>query len=124
MRTRKRVNSIRTKSLNEFMRETPSGVIGINEIPSKGSNLSTIPSSHLDFIDDVYVPVVTDTCHNVEPTLETRFEIDRLQLYRELMMKDDVDPFIRDAIHVAYKISISDTENATYIKTTVDDLLR
>ena len=109
MRTRKRGNSIRTKSLNEFMRETPSRVIDINEIPSKGSNLSTIPSSHLDFIDDVYVPVVTNTLHNVEPTLETGFEIDRLQSYREWLMKDDVDPFIRDEIHAAYKTNISDT---------------
>ena len=96
------------------MRGTPSRVIGINEIPSKGSNLSTIPSSHLDFTDDVYVPVVTDTCHNVDPTLETGFEIDRLQSYREWLMKADVDPFIRDAIHAAYKTTISDTENATY----------
>ena len=39
-------------------------------------------------------------------------------------MKADVDPFIRDAIHAAYKIAISNTKNATYTETIVDDLLR
>jgi len=39
-------------------------------------------------------------------------------------MKADVDPVIRDVIHAAYKTTISDTENATYAETTIDDLQR
>ena len=56
--------------------------------------------------------------------LKLDFKIDRLQSYREWLMKADVDPVIRDAIHAAYKTTISDTENATYTETIVDDLLR
>ena len=33
-------------------------------------------------IDDVYIPIVTDPCYNVEPAIETGFEMDRLQLYK------------------------------------------
>ena len=60
MRTKKQVMStIRTKSLNYVMRNTPFGVTHMNEIPSKESNLSTT-TSHSNFTDDVYIPVVVD----------------------------------------------------------------
>ena len=62
-----------TKSLNDVMRNKNFGGTHINEIPSKGSSLSTRPSSHSNLIDDVYIPVVTNPCYNVEPTLDNGF---------------------------------------------------
>ena len=82
------------------------GGTNINEIPSKGSSLSTTPSSHSNLIDDVYIP-------NVETTLDTRFEMDRLQLYKDWFTRDNVNPFIRDAIQAAYNTTIFDKDNAT-----------
>ena len=84
MRTKKRAMcTICTKSLNNVMRNKNFGGTHINEIPSKGSSLSTTPSSHSNLIDDVYIPVISDLVYNVEPTLDTGFEMDMLQLYKE-----------------------------------------
>ena len=64
-------------------------------------------------IDDVYRPVITDPCYNVDPTLDTGFEMDRLQLYKEWLNRDNVNPFIRDGIQVAYNTTVFDKDNAT-----------
>ena len=104
---------IRTKSVNDVMRNKKFGGTNINEICSKGSSLSTTPSSHSNYIDDVYIPIVTDPFYNVEPTLDTGFEMDMLQLYKECLTRDNVNPFIRDAIQAAYNTTIFDKDNAT-----------
>ena len=89
------------------MKNTNFGGTNINEIPSKGSSLSTTPSSHSNFTHDVYIPVVTNPCYNVEPTLDIGFEMDRLPLYKEWLTRDNVNPFIRDAIKATYNKTIS-----------------
>ena len=96
----------------------------INEVPSKGSSLSTTPSSNSNLIDVVYIPVVIDPCYNVEPTLDTGFEMDRLQLYKEQLTRDNVNPFIRDAIQVEYNTTIFDKDNAANTKIVGDDIPR
>ena len=125
MRTKKRAMcTIRTKSVNDVMRNKNFGGTHINEIPSKGSSLSTTPSSHSNLIDDVDIPIVTDPCYNVEPTLDTGFEMDRLQLYKEWLTRDNVNPFIRDSIQVAYNTTIFDKDNATNTEIVGDDMQR
>ena len=52
--------TICTKSVNDVMRNTNFGGTNINEIPLKGSGFSTTLSSYSNFIDDVYIPLVTD----------------------------------------------------------------
>ena len=95
------------------MKNTNFGGTNINEIPSKGSSLSTTPSSHSNFLHDVCIPVVIDPCYNVDPTLDTRFEMDRLQLYKEWLNRDNVNPFIRDGIQAAFNTTVFDKDNAT-----------
>ena len=58
--------TIPTKSVNDVMRNKNFGGTNINEVRSKGSSLSTTPSSHSNLIDDVYRPVITDPCYNVD----------------------------------------------------------
>ena len=83
MRTKKwAMCTIRTKSVNDVMRNKKFGGTHINGITLKRSSLSKTPSSHSNLIDDVYIPIVTDPCYNVEPALETGFEMDMLQLYK------------------------------------------
>ena len=105
--------TIRTKSVNDVMRNKIFGGTHINEIPTKRSSLSTTPSSHSNLIDDVYIPVVTDPFYNVEPALDTGFEMDMLQLYKEWLTRDNVNPFKRDSIQAAYNTTIFDKDNAT-----------
>ena len=125
MRTKKQTMcTICIKSVNDVMRNKNFGGIHINEIPSKGSSLSTTPSAHSNLIDDVYIPVVYDPCYNVEPTLDTGFEMDRLQLYKEWLTRDNVNPFIRDAIQAAYNTTIFEKHNATNIEIVGDDMPR
>ena len=57
--------TIRTKSVNDVMSNTNFGGTNTIEIPSKGSSLSTTPSSHSNFIHDVCISVVIDPCYNV-----------------------------------------------------------
>ena len=114
MRTKKwAMCTICTKSVNDVMRNTNFGGTNINEMPLKGSSLSTTPYWHSNFIDDVYIPLVTDPFYYVEPTLDTGFEMDMLQLYKECLTRDNVNPFIRDAIQAAYNTTIFDKDNAT-----------
>ena len=68
--------------------------------------------------------MVTDPCYKVEPTLGARFEIEKLQVYREWLNRDDVNPLVRDAIQATYNITIIETSNAKYTKTLVDDMPR
>ena len=97
----------------------------LNKIPSKWSSLSTTPSSHSNFIDDVlYIPMVTDPFYIVEPTLDTSFEMDRLQLYKEWLTRDNVNPFIRDVIQGLYNTTVFDKDNATNIEIVNDDMSR
>ena len=105
--------TIHTKSVNDVMRNTNFGGTNINEIPLKGSSLSTTPYSHSNFIDDVYIAVVTDHFYNVEPTLDTGFEMDRLQLYKEWLTRYNVNPFIRDVIPATYNPTIFYKDHAT-----------
>ena len=105
--------TICTKSVNDVICNTNFGGTNINEIPLKGSRLSTTPSSHSNFIHDVCIPVVIDPCYNVDPTLDTRFEMGRLQLYKEWLTIDNVNPIIRDAIQATYNTIIFDKDNAT-----------
>ena len=106
------------------MRNKLSRGIDINEIPSKGSVLTIALSSHSNFIDDVYIPLVTDPFYYVEPTLDTGFEMDMLQLYKECLTRDNVNPFIRDAIQAAYNTTIFEKHNATNIEIVGDDMPR
>ena len=68
-------------------------------------------------IDDVYIP-------NVDTALDTRFEMDRFQLYKEWLTRDNVNPFIRDAIQAAYNTTIFDKDNAANTEIVGDDMPR
>ena len=125
MRTKKQAMfAARTKSLNDVMRSTPSRVMCMNEIPSIGGDLHTTPSSHSNFTDDVYIPIVSDPCYNVEHTLSRGFEMDKLQVYREWLTRDDVDPIIRNAIQEAYITTSFEGDNTTSTKMVFDNMPR
>ena len=50
--------------------------------------------------------------------------MDRLQLYKEWLTRDNVNPFIRDSIQVAYNTTIFDKDNATNTEIVGDDMPR
>ena len=100
-----------TKSLSDVLRNTHLGVTNINGFPSRGSNLSTTPSSTSMFLDDVYMPIVNDTCYNVDTKTNNGAEINKLQIYREWMDREDVNLLVRDAIQTTYKATMVETND-------------
>ena len=70
------------------------------------------------------IPVVTNPSYNLEPTLDIGLEMDRLQVYKEWLTRDNVNPLIRDAIQATYNTTIFDKDNATNTEIVCDDMLR